>query len=260
MLDMDPREIQRNLKTERFGRKIFFFDEIESTNQYAWKLAEKGEVEGTIVLAKSQYKGRGRMGREWFSPKGGLWLSVILKPFLKINVAEKVTLMAGVSIVEVINELYGLAAKLKWVNDVLVNQRKVAGVLTESSVVNDRINFMVLGIGVNVNVTQFPQELKDIATSISLELGKLVNLNEFSSKLLEKLELNYKSMCKSEIAKIVEKWKKYSATLGRFVEIYSNGEKLTGKAIDIDEEGFLILELESGEKIKVLTGTCRHVT
>lgn len=258
MPEINPAFLKNGLRTKTFGKKIIFLDRVDSTNRYAWKLAELGEDEGTIVLAKVQEEGKARMDRKWFSPEGGLWFSVILRPSLKAYVAERVMLMAGVSIVESIRELYDLDARLKWVNDVLINSKKVSGVLAETSITGKKLDFVILGIGVNVNIDSFPEDLEEKATSIKLELGRDVSINELAIDLIMKLENNYRLIWK-KASEIAGKWRRYSDTIGRFVEIVHNEERLRGKAVDIDENGFLVLRLESGELVKVTIGTCYYL-
>ena len=260
MNKVNPQLLIKTLKTKILGRKIIFFERVDSTNKMAWDLADKGEREGTLIMAETQERGRGRLGRPWFSPEGGLWASLILRPSIKTSEVDKITLMAGVSIAESIREKYGLDARLKWVNDVLIHGRKISGVLAESSITGRKVNFVVLGIGVNVNIDLFPAELREIATSLAMELGKHVSISEFALTLISKIEENYLSLKKrGGSSKIINKWKKLSDTIGRTVEVSSNSEVYRGKAINLDENGFLILKTASGELVRIATGTCRYL-
>lgn len=259
MFEVDPEKIRGSLKSKVFGRRIYFFDKIDSTNNYAWSMAEKGEEEGAVVLARVQELGRGRMNREWFSPAGGLWFSIILRPKLSALEAEKITLMAGVSVAESIKELYGLDVKLKWVNDVLIKDKKICGILTESSIVGERLEFVILGVGLNANVYFFPNNLINAATSLAIELRRPVDLNELMINLLKHLEENYELLERDKGLGVIRKWKIFSNSLGRMVKVYVDGEAYTGLALDLDDNGFLILELMSGHRIKIKTGTCRYL-
>lgn len=260
MSEISPQLLVEALKTKTLGRKIIYFERLNSTNETAWDLASKGEEEGAVIIAKIQEKGKGRLGRSWFSPEGGLWLSFILKPSLKISEVNKITLMAGVSIAESIREKYDLDARLKWVNDVLIHGKKISGILAESSITGRKVNFVILGIGVNVNIVHFPTELRKIATSLAIELGKHVSITDFTLTLISRLEKNYLALKRRRgSAKIINKWKKYSDTIGRNVEVSCDSEIYRGEAIDLDRNGFLILKKTSGELVRVATGTCRYL-
>jgi BirA family biotin operon repressor/biotin-[acetyl-CoA-carboxylase] ligase len=249
--------LQEGLRTKRFGRNIVFLREVGSTNDFAKELAGYGAVEGTIVVAETQTCGRGRLDREWVSPKGGLWFSIILRPELKPAEAFGLAFVSGLAVAEVLRELYGLKAETKWPNDVLVNGRKVCGILTEMKTAGKRINYVIVGIGVNANfdvAKVFPEELRKIATSLENVLGRKVSLEELFKALIEKLENIHELFLKEGFGPVLKKWKAYAGFLGCQVEVASDSEELCGLALDVNSEGALILRLEEGTERRVFAG------
>jgi len=248
--------LQEGLRTKLFGRIILFLREVGSTNDLAKELAAYGAVEGTVVVAETQTAGRGRLGRGWASPKGGLWFSVVLRPELKPAEAVKLVFVAGLAVVEVLRELYGVRVETKWPNDVLVKGRKVCGILSEMNTTDGKVNFVVLGIGVNANFLEnaFPEELKANATSLESELGRKVKLDALFRTLLERLENLYELFIREGFNLILEEWKKYAGFLGCQVEVTSLTEKMSGLALDVDQEGALVLRLEGGTITRFFVG------
>ncbi len=254
---INPDRLQEGLRTRRFGRRIFFSHVVCSTNDWAKELALLGAPEGTVAIAQTQTGGRGRLGRVWFSPDGGLWFSIILKPKLKAAEAVKLVFVAGLAVAEVLRELYGLKVETKWPNDVLVDGRKICGVLAEMSTVGEKVNFVVLGIGVNANFEArkvFPEELWESATSLMNELGRKVKLEELFRVLLEKLDSVYEQFLKEGFSLILERWKSCAGFLGKQVEIADETERLCGLALDVDSEGALVLGLKDGATRHVFVG------
>jgi len=252
-------KLQEGLKTKLFGKYIFFSREVDSTNNWAKELAELGALEGTAAIAETQTAGRGRLGRKWHSPKGGLWLSLILKPNLKPSETVKLVFLTSLAVAETLRELYGLKAETKWPNDVLVDGRKVCGILCETKTVGEKVEYAVLGIGVNANFNvdkEFPQELRETATSLENILGRKVALEELFKALLEKMEWLYQVFLKEGFTPILKKWKGYASFLGFEVEVFIGGEdeKLEGTALDVDIDGALILRLKDGSVKRVFVG------
>jgi BirA family biotin operon repressor/biotin-[acetyl-CoA-carboxylase] ligase len=249
--------LQEGLCTKRFGRSIFFRREVSSTNDWAKELAAFGAAEGTVAIAETQTSGRGRLGRKWVSPKGGLWFSVILRPELTASRVATVTFAAGVAVAEALQESYGLKAETKWPNDMMINNRKVCGTLSETSMTGDNVNYLVLGIGINGNFdTQkaFSDELGRVATSLQNELRRRVSLEESFRVLLEKLESTYDLLLKEGFEPVLRKWKDHAGFLGRRVEVANETGKLQGTALDIDSEGALVIRLEEGTVTRILVG------
>jgi len=254
---LNVNQLQNGLCTRRFGRSILFSREVDSTNKWAKELATYGADEGTVVITETQTKGRGRLDREWISPTGGLWFSLILRPKLSLTEAVKLTFVAGLAVAKVLREIFDLKTETKWPNDVLVNGRKICGVLTEMNTIGETANFVVVGVGVNVNFdveTVFPEQLKKVATSLERELGRKVKLEKLFRALLERLESLYELFVKEGFNPILEEWKNYAGFLGCRVEVLSPTGKLSGVALDVDYEGALVLRLEDGAVKRVFVG------
>ncbi len=234
--------------------RIHYFPEIGSTMDAARELARKGAKEGTIVIAEAQAHGRGRLSRKWLSPKGGIYFTLILRPRISPAYAPRINLMASVAVATTIKKLFGLNAELKWPNDVLIEDRKVCGILAEMDAEMDVINFVNVGIGINAN-TSVPQFVKT-ATSLKDVLGREISRKDFLSVLLGEIERQQALLMEADL---IEEWKKLSGTLNKYVRILSPGEVIVGRAIDIDTTGALILKERSGSLKKALAGDCIHL-
>ncbi len=256
---LTPAMIKAGLKTSIIGRDIHYFKETESTNIIAREIANMVE-EGCVVIAETQTRGRGRMERKWFSPEGGIWLSIILKPKIESWHVPRITILAGVCVAKVIRS-YGLEARIKWPNDVLINEKKVCGILTELEAEIDQVEYCVVGIGINANVDieLFPEEIRENSTSLKKELGKDVNRVELVQKLFEEFEKEYMMFQKGEFSSILDDWRSMSATIGEWVKITTSSRTIYGEAIGVDNEGALILETGEGKLERVVAGTCEHL-
>ncbi len=256
---LTPGEIKAGLKTGVIGKNIQYFKETESTNIIAREIANSVE-EGTVVIAESQTQGRGRLGRKWLSPEGGIWLSIILKPRIQPLYASRITLLAGVAVAKTIRN-FGLAAKIKWPNDVLINGKKVCGILTEIEAEMDMIDYCVVGIGIDANVDteSFPEDFRESSTSLKKELGNSINRIEFVQKLLLEFEALYLKFQKDGFPSILEEWRNMSATIGEWVKITTQTRTIYGEAIGVDNEGALILETGEGQLEKIVAGNCEHL-
>ncbi len=252
-----PCEISRHLNTKFMGKKIYYFDEISSTMDMATELGIKGSPEGTLVLAETQTKGRGRLGRNWFSPKyKGIYLSLILRPEILPHQASLLTLFSAVSICEAIKEATGLDAQIKWPNDILIHHKKSAGILTELNAEMDEIRFVVIGIGLNVNNDK--KTLTSGATSLKEQKKENVSRIELLKEILRKIEVNYLIFKAEGGRPILEKWRDYSITLGKRVKIFSHRKHIEGVAADIDIDGGLLVRNDSGLTQKVTAGDVVH--
>ncbi|MEM1563730.1 MAG: biotin--[acetyl-CoA-carboxylase] ligase [Candidatus Bathyarchaeia archaeon] len=250
-------KLQEGLKTKLVGKYIFFAHEVGSTNDWARELAELGAPEGTVAIAETQTAGRGRLGRKWISPKGGLWFSIILRPKLKPQETARLVFLAGLAVAETIRELYDLKTETKWPNDVLIGGRKVCGILSEMKTVGEKVDYAIIGIGVNANLDiekDFPKELIETATSIQKALGRKIALEELFKALLEKMDNLYQVFLKEGLTPILLKWKGFASFLGREVEVSSDSERLKGIASDVDNDGALVLRLEDGSVKHVFIG------
>jgi len=252
-------EIKAGLKTKTIGKEIKYFKETESTNIIAREMASSVD-EGTIVIAESQTAGRGRLGRKWISPEGGIWLSIILKPRIEPLYAPRITLLAGVSVAKTMQG-FGLPAKIKWPNDILINGKKVCGILTEIGAEVDIVDYLVVGIGIDANVDTgaFPEEFRDNSTSLEKELGHKISRVAFVQKLLEEFEVLYIKFQKDGFPQILEEWRNMSATIGQWVKITVQARTIYGEAIGVDNEGALIVETGEGHLEKIVAGNCEHM-
>lgn len=252
-----PDEIEKGLKTKRLGRKIHYFAEIDSTNLEACKLAERRAGEGEVVIADTQTRGKGRMGRTWVSPPGlNLYLSVILRPELAPVHAPQMTLMAAVALAETVQAFIPRPVQIKWPNDILVEGKKLAGILSESSCEPDRIRFVVIGIGVNVNFPQalMPQEIKDTATSILSLTHTLVDRTILAQRLIQNLDQCYGDLEDRGFPSMAGRWERFFYLRGKRVRVEMLHSALSGRVVGIDVDGALLLEDESGVAQRIVAG------
>ncbi len=256
-----PWEIKEGLKTKFVGKDIHHYTMIDSTQDLAIRLAENNVQEGAVVIAEKQKRGRARVGRKWAAPQGGIWLSTILRP--KIPTAETTILPLVVSLAvgNAIRKECELDAKLKWPNDITINGKKVSGILAEMSCEADRVNYVVIGIGVNanINVKKLEAAIKGTegyygATSLMKEVGKEVNRVKLVRRILRELEETYLELEEQGSEIIIRKWKEHSATLGTNVTVALNEMCFVGKAIDIDYDGALLVKLPDGNIKRIVAG------
>ncbi len=248
-----PEEISYHLKTKIIGKKIFYYKTVDSTMDIAFDLGIKGYPEGTVVFAEQQIKGRGRLGREWFSPKAkGIYLSLLLRPQFLPQESPKLTLMAAVSINQAIKKITGVSPLIKWPNDIIINSKKVAGILTELDAETDRIKFVNIGIGLNVNSPK--TLLFKGSTSLRVETNKEVSRVKLAREILRSIEENYFALKKDGFALIRKKWKAQSLVLGKRIKVYYGNRFIEGEAKDIDSDGALLIRQDNGFVDKVLSG------
>lgn len=249
-------EIKDYLETEFIGRKIYYYDSINSTNIEANSLADQ-EEEGTTIVAEEQLAGRGRLGRDWISPKKkGIYFSIILKPQLHPMEVSKLTLL-GAAAVHLALEEIGVDSKIKWPNDIVVNGKKVCGILTEMSSELDMTNYVIMGIGINVNLEEkdIADDLRHKASSLKIELKETVDRRKLFSQVLNKFEELYLPFKKNgEIEKVIEICKDNSAVIGKEISVINGGNIRKGKAIDIDKAGELIVEFDDGKIERIFSG------
>ncbi len=250
-----PNELKPLLNTVTIGSDIIHYDSIPSSNNEAKRLAFAGAKDGTVVVAEEQGAGKGRLSRGWFSPHGkGIWFSVIIRPPFLPQDAPKCTLMAAVAIVRAARK-YGLDVGIKWPNDILYEGKKLVGILTEMNAEMERINYIVIGTGINVNLwpDDFPEEVRDIATSLAMAKGEALPRKELFAHILNAFDELYQAVLKDGFAPVLDEWRKYTITLGRLVNVIGVNETFYGTAVDIDEDGALLIETDDGIK-KVLAG------
>lgn len=254
---LDPEGICSRLQTERIGKKIHYLPEIDSSNIYARRRAEAGGEEGEIVIAEAQTHGRGRLGRRWVSPPYlNLYLSVILRPKLPPHQASQITLMSAVALADTVQSFIPAAPEIKWPNDIKVGGRKLAGVLTESSCDADRVHFVILGIGVNVNfpLELMPESIRQSATSLMVLARKPVDRAEFVRQLIQNLDQCYWELEERGFSLMASRWENFFLLRGKRVRVEMPDQSVSGTAMGIDGEGALILQSEGGGLKRIVAG------
>ena len=242
---ISSNEIQLGLKTQMMGRRIHFEEIVSSTQKIARNLANEGVEEGTIVVADQQTNGRGRMARVWYSPKGtGIWMSMIIRPNLPINQTPQLTLLTAVAIVQAIEELTPLKPEIKWPNDIMLNGKKLVGILTELQAEADQVHSVIIGTGINVNqkIEDFPEDLQKIATSICIETGTVWERAQFIQMILLKFEGLYSLFLSQGFKPIKLLWESYAISLNKKIIARTLNGTVEGKAIGIDDDGVLLIE------------------
>lgn len=250
-----PGEISHDLRTSILGQAIDYEDEIVSTNDRAKALARNGAKEGLLVIADKQSGGKGRLGRSWESPAGtGIWMSLVLRPKISPQYASQLTLVAGLCLCETIEKVTGLKAQIKWPNDVVVGGKKVCGILTEMSAEIDGINYIVVGIGINVNMTEFPENLT-YASSLAIEGQKEYCRRSLIKDFLERFEVDYmKYKAKPNLEDFLERYEKNCITLNKRVKLIMGEEEIIAEAEHVTKEGALQVMLPDGTKKEVSSG------
>ena len=252
-----PEEIELGLNTQIMGKNVMHYDSISSTQDIAAEMARRGANEGTLVIAETQEKGRGRKGRSWVSlPEGGIYLSLILRPNLLPSQVVQIPLLAGVALTKAIRETVPLQPVIKWPNDIVIGKKKVGGILTEMSSEIDGVNYVVLGIGLNVNMRAalFDENICDIATSLIDECGKYTSRVKLVQSFLRQFELIYTKFLAHGFGSVRDEWKELNNTFGSRVKIMDSGKDIEGDAIDIDNDGFLLIRRENGDISRIISG------
>jgi len=247
-------EIASGLKTKILAKNIFCYDIIDSTNEEAKRQALSGAPNGSLFIAEQQLGGKGRLGRVWASPKGtGLWFSVLLRSSLIPLQLTNITLMAGLAVCRAIRSFTGCPAMIKWPNDVIIGSRKVCGILTEMAAEVDRVEYVIVGIGINVNNASFPDDLLIKATSLCMESGsplQRVGLLQEVLRVFETLLVEYKT----DSSALLTEYKKFCVSLNRKVNFTRNNQKLTATAVDISPDGELIVRCDDGTMVPINSG------
>ena len=257
-----PAEIGAALRSKCLGRRIVFENEVDSTNRLARDLAISGTVEGTLVVAESQTGGRGRKGRNWYSPPGeGIYVSLVLRPLFQPSEASKMTLLTGVALAETLIPIVPSRVTIKWPNDVLAGGKKLAGILIEISTQIDAIDYMVVGVGLNVNTPpgRFPVDLRERATSLAAEIGHTVDRTEILGAFLERLERYYDLIGREGFAPVIRRWRELSDMAGRRVRVHAFDRSLEGTIEGIDDDGVLLVNVSDGATHRVIAGDVEYV-
>ncbi len=237
------------------GRDVRVFQETSSTNDVVEKLAHDGVREGVVVFAESQTKGRGRLGRKWISPSGkGLWFSILLRPDLRPESATQITIAAATALFRAIRSQTEVTPEIKWPNDILIGGKKVAGILTEMSAELDHVKYMILGIGVDVNLTEFPADLKKIATSLRLETGRIVNRADLAEAILRELDADYERIRSGQFESVADEWEERCTTIGHGVTIHIGDRTVQGRAEALNTDGALLVRTQHGHLERILGG------
>lgn len=253
-----PAEIKRLLDTKIIGKEIIFVESVNSTNNYGKKICEKDFIEGTLIITEEQTMGRGRLGRQWASPKGeGIWVSILLKPNMKPEQASQITLLAACAVAKSMRKMLEADALIKWPNDIVISGKKVCGILTEMGAEIDVINYLIIGIGINANMDEkffIDNDLKT-ATSIKIEKGSAIDRKALLAEVISNFEVLYLNFLDSHsIEGLLGSYKEISATIGKEVRLIYNKCELMGTAVDINRLGQLVVKLTDGKTISLNSG------
>ena len=258
-----PWEIISGLKTKVLGQEAYYFDSIDSTQSQALKMANESKNNGTIVIAEKQTGGRGRSGRKWVSPKGGIWFSIILHPKFDISNTTLFPIASSLALSNAIEKVCRISTELKWPNDLTIKGKKLAGMLVDASFESNRIENLILGVGINfeVDTKEIEKTLRKTpnyygVSSLNEQKNKCKPI-ELIQSFLSELEQVYEELNSNQTNKIISKWTKKSSTIGKKIEIDTNDGKITGEAIKIDNDGGLLIK-DKGKTHKVIAGDVIH--
>lgn len=253
---LDAKKIKSCLHTKWLGRTVFCRETVDSTNTWARCLAEEGAAHGTVVFAEEQTSGKGRRGRGWVMPRGSsVAMTCILRPKLNPRNASMLTLVMGLSTAQACRSLYPLEAMIKWPNDIVISGKKICGILTEMNVRDNRIRDLVIGVGINCNLTDFPKELAETAASLQTELGHAVSRAPLAASVLEHFENNYEKFCVNEdFSLLQEDYNRILINRNRKVRVLEVGNEWEGTARGIDARGELLVEKDGHTVTAVSAG------
>jgi BirA family biotin operon repressor/biotin-[acetyl-CoA-carboxylase] ligase len=260
-----PWEITAGLKTKIFGKHAYYFDSIDSTQKQAMKMSSDEASNGTIIIAEKQTSGKGRLGRKWISPKGGIWFSIILHPKFDISVITLFPIASALALSNAIEKTLNIKSEVKWPNDITIKGKKVAGMLVDASLESNKIENLVLGVGINfdVDVKQIEKILRGTpnfygVASLS-EQNKTIKPILLVQSFLTELEQMYDLLNMGDTKKIIRDWTKKSSTIGQNIELHTENGKIKGKAIRIDDDGALVIS-ENNKSRRVTSGDITHLS
>lgn len=259
-LERIEKHCRSHTKVRDWVREIMLFDRVDSTNRIALEMASQGLPGGIVILAEAQEKGKGRLGREWFSPEGmNLYFSLLLRPYQPARDFPLYSLATSVALIEAIQRTTGLAVQIKWPNDVVLEDKKLAGILLESEVRGDQSPSLVVGVGVNVNIglTDFPPELQKSATSLRIALGRPVDRADLLIELFNQLVEQYRLV--DDKALLIQAVRQHCQTLGRRVRVQTARQEFEGWAEDLQEDGALLIRMGDGNQRRILVGDVTHL-
>jgi len=253
---INEQEIKDGLKTKYIGQKLYAYDVTCSTNAQAKKEAGSGAIHGSLFVAEMQTDGKGRFNKEWLSPENvGIWLSILLRPDVMPSKIMQISLISGIVVCKAIRNITGLNAQIKWPNDIIINSKKVCGILTEMVTEEQRINYVVNGIGINVNTREFQEDIKNIATSLYIETGKIHSRKLLIQQILTIFEEYYEKLIyNDDLKSIIDEYTEMCLNIGKDVVVMIKGEKVQGVAVGITEIGELIIKTENGMMINFCSG------
>ena len=260
-----PWEITFNLKTEFIGRQAYYFDTIDSTQNQALKMADDEANNGSVIVASKQTGGRGRSGRKWISPKGGIWISIILQPKFDISITTLFPIASALALSIAIEKTFSINPELKWPNDLTIKGKKVAGMLVDVALESNKIENLVLGVGINfdVNVKEIEKALKGTPNFYGVasltDQKKEIKPIKLVQAFLVELERIYKLLETKQTKKIISDWTSRSSTIGKNVELNTSDAKIKGKAIRIDDDGALVVS-ENGKSNRIIAGDIIHLS
>ncbi|MBO7711683.1 MAG: biotin--[acetyl-CoA-carboxylase] ligase [Lachnospiraceae bacterium] len=249
-------EVSSLMETEVIGRDVRYMETIDSTNLYARRLGEDGAAEGVLVVADEQTAGKGRSGRHWTTPPGSaIAMSVLLRPRIAPERISMVTLVMGLAVAKAVRELYGLDALIKWPNDVVVNGKKICGILTEMSAELMAVNYIVIGVGINSNMKEFPEEIRTTATSVALELGQDISRSQLIAEVMKHFETLYRCFLEtSDLSRIMSDYNAILVNTGRRVRVLEPGNEYSAQALGTDRLGRLLVRTDEGTVREVYAG------
>jgi BirA family biotin operon repressor/biotin-[acetyl-CoA-carboxylase] ligase len=259
-LERIEKHCRSHTKVREWVREIMMFDRVDSTNRIALEMASQGLPGGIVILAEAQEKGKGRLGREWFSPEGmNLYFSLLLRPYHPARDFPLYSLATSVALIEAIQRTTGLAVQIKWPNDVVLEDKKLAGILLESEVRGDQSPSLVVGVGVNVNIglTDFPPELQKSATSLRIVLGRPVDRADLLIELFNQLVEQYRLV--DDKALLIQAVRQHCQTLGRRVRVQTARQEFEGWAEDLQEDGALLIRMGDGNQRRIWVGDVTHL-
>lgn len=249
-------DLKQQLKSDTFGKSILLFDSVESTQNLARAAAEEGAAEGTLFIAEQQVSGRGRMGRQWVSPRGkGIWMSMVLRPTVPIHFAPQLTLLTAVALCRSLKKLTALPIGIKWPNDLLIDGKKISGILLESAAEEERLRYVIAGIGISVNLEteDYAEELLDKATSLAIASGQKWDRVDVIADFLKEWEQLYNLYQEQGFSSIITLWEALSVSLGKKVRLLTPQGDMVGVPIGLDESGAIRIRQEDGTEKSVFS-------
>ncbi len=259
---LSKKTLDHAVSTTLIGRPIYYFPELPSTNMYALNLCSRDPQDGTLVIANYQTHGRGRHHRAWRAPRGkALLFSLLLTPPPELRGPQLLTIVGAISVCEAMKQLYTVPVSIKWPNDVLIEGRKVCGILTELTTQRGMTSAVVVGIGINVNqkVSELPRVVGTPATSLLIEYGKKISRLELLSKILERFEHYYRLFRRDQRDQVINQWRRFSSTLGKQVRVQTHETTFIGTAADIETDGGLVVRKDNGFLVKIFSADVQEI-